>query len=295
MGINRRTLTLATTAGILTRGAPLKSVRALGSVTRSALNFVLSQQQKDGSIGGFYVSPWSMMAFNKLDGSYYFEVPGLTIAREELLGYLISRSHSFVNGDDEEQLTRTSWATEGIRILLSASWAELGEDLSLEVWQKTLRLTSIRRSRRDSYTVWRACMITLMQRYGRFEETIYQDLLGDLRAFRKMDGGWSEGNLPTSYIDHTAAVMMALDLVDPRFFESRRDQETGGFLGPGNLPSVESTSWAILALEEDRAGVDFLASHQQSDGSISLYGSNNPQTKIWPTVLALSALNGAGF
>lgn len=295
MGINRRTLTLATTAGILTRGAPLKSVRALGSVTRSALNFVLSQQHSDGSIGGFYVSPWSMMAFNKLDGSYYFEVPGLTIAREGLLGYLISRSHSFVNGNDEEQLTRTSWATEGIRILLSATWAELGEDLSQEVWQKSLRLVNIRRARKDSYTVWRACIIILMQRYGLVEETIYQDLLGDLHSFRKTDGGWSEGNLATSYIDHTAAVMMALDQVDHRFFESRRDQETGGFLGPGNLPSVESTSWAMLTLGEDRAGIGFLTGHQQPDGSISLYGSNNPQTKIWPTVLALSALNGEGF
>lgn len=295
MRTNRRSLVLATTTGVLTREVLLKSIQDPGSVTKEALVFALSQQQKDGSIGGFYVSPWTMMALNKLDGSYYFEVSGLTNARERLLGYLVSRSLTFVNGDEEEQLTRTSWATEGIRILLSTSWVELGEDLSQEVWQKSLRLASIRRARRDSYTVWRACLITLMQRYGRVEETIYQDLLGDLRVFRKTDGGWSEGNLPTSYIDHTAAVMMALDLVDRGFFESRRDQETGGFLGPGNLPSVESTSWAILALEEDRVGVDFLIGHQQSDGSISLYGSNNPQTKIWPTVLALSALNGAGF
>lgn len=261
----------------------------------AALSFISDQQQEDGSIGGFYVSQWALMALKKLDPIYYQMLPSINQVRTKLLEYTVNRSHAYLAGEDDVLLTRTSTATEGTRILLSATSDEIGADLFNSVWEKMVRLAGKKRQANDSFTVWRSCMLILMQRQGWTNQAIFKDLVNDLESFRKPDGGWSEGGYPNSFVEHSAAAMMALGKVNDSFFEQRRDQGTGGFRALGNTLSVEATSWTVFALGTNARSTEFLLRAQQTDGSISTFQADNPAPKIWPTVYAISALNGGGF
>ncbi|OGY31918.1 MAG: hypothetical protein A3A61_02740 [Candidatus Woykebacteria bacterium RIFCSPLOWO2_01_FULL_43_14] len=135
-----------------------------------------------------------------------------------------------------------------------------------------------------------------MQRNGWTNSALYDQLIGDLKSLQKSDGGWSEGGFTVGHVDHSAAVMTALANVNPTFFEARRDSTTGGFRGPGDMLSVESTAWAVMALANiDRLAMEFLRRNQHPDGSIAAFQTENLDAKIWPTALALSALSGPGF
>ena len=262
---------------------------------QGALAFLSRQQDQAGSIGGFYTSAWSLMAINKLPSGWFSEFSQLEGILDGLLEYNSARAQAFLDGDEQKQLNSTSQTTEGNRLLWADPHNHLGDGLKYAVWEKALRLSGQKRAMNDTNTVWRAFMILLMQREGWTANPLYERLIADLRSFQKPDGGWSEGGYTVGHIDHSAAVMAALQKVEPKFFEGRRDQETGGFRGPGDALSVETTSWAIMALGQDRRGHEFLRKCLQADGSIAAFQTENPDAKIWPTALALSALSGPGF
>ena len=273
-------------------GAPVDERTAI----QGALAFLSSRQDEAGSIGGFYVSAWSLMAFNKLPSNWFSEFPQLDGVLEGLLEYNSDRARAFLAGQDEKQLNSVSQTTEGNRILLADPYNRLGEDLKYAVWEKAQRLSGRKRTMNDTHTVWRAFMIILMQRNGWTNSALYDQLIGDLKSLQKSDGGWSEGGFTVGHVDHSAAVMTALANVNPTFFEARRDSTTGGFRGPGDMLSVESTAWAVMALANiDRLAMEFLRRNQHPDGSIAAFQTENLDAKIWPTALALSALCGPGF
>jgi len=271
----------------------------------SALNFLRTQQQPDGSIGGFSTSAWVTMAIAAAGEDPH----GWKVEDTSIVDYLASNAGS------------ASSATDYARMILAIVAAD--EDPTNFGGRNFVELL---KGEYDGAQIGSASSLNddfwgVMALISAGEDPD-SEIIENSAAFIKQhqnatDGGWSWNINGPSDVDDTSAAIMALisagkspdsDVIQNALsFLKRNQNDEGGFLSWDSSGATNSAtdSWAIqaiVAVGQDPATwtkingtpIDDLLSFQNPDGSFSwtLNGSSN---KVKMTAYAIPALLGKPY
>jgi len=267
-----------------------------------ALEWLRSQQQANGSIGGFATSSWAVMA--------------IVASGED--------PHNWSNGGDsiidylKKNTDSLSSPTDYSRFILSMVAA--GEDprnvngtdlvATLESFYNGTQFGDPSLINDDFWAV----MTLTSAGIDKNDEKIQSSIAFIKTNQNEGDHGWSYGVGADSDVDSTAAAIMALISADEsqssthitnglEYMKSKQISSGGFDSGWGN--SAESDSWAIQAIvaagqdptganwtKEGKNPIDDLLSFQNQDGSFNDY---NPAPNSWTTSYAIPALLGKPY
>ncbi len=280
---------------------------------QDALDYLKDAQDSDGSIGGFAISAWAVMAIAAAgedpDDSGWEGSSGDTI-----IEYLESEA-------DTGSFDATDWA----RMIMAIVAAGLdptdfgGEDYvaGLEDLYEQEDETG------DDYIqigddevlnddFWGVLALVAA------DESVNSDIIDFIEHFQNSDGGWSWEISGDSDVDNTAAAIMALlaagesssstVIEDALDYLAASQNDDGGFPeDPGGESNAGSTSWAIGALEaagedpdsgdwqpDTDTPVGFLLSLQHGDGYFEWTDGDDSNSE-WMTAYAIVALLGEPY
>jgi hypothetical protein len=269
-----------------------------------AIEWLKSQQQTDGSIGGFATSSWAVMAIVASgEDPHDWSNGGASI-----IDYLKKNTDSLSSPTDYSKFIlsmvaagedpRNVSGTDFVAILESFyNGTQFGDQslLNDDFWA-LMALTAAGIDKNDEKIMNSVTFIEANQNEG--------------------DGGWSYGVGANSDGDDTAAAIMALISVDESqsstnianglAYMKSKQTSSGGFDSWGlGTTSAESDSWAIQAIvatgqdpiganwtKEGKNPLDDLLSFQNEDGSFNDF---NPAPNAWTTSYAIPALLGKPY
>ncbi|MCK4222573.1 MAG: hypothetical protein KAX25_06825 [Dehalococcoidia bacterium] len=283
----------------------------------SALDYLLSVQAADGSIGGFSVSAWVVMAIAAAgeDPADWKTAP----ANPSILDYL--RENSELLGDEANRPT----GYERMILAITAAgedpcnfgqghptYAPSGDYVTpLKSYYDGTQIGDSELLNDDFWGV-----MALIAAGEDPDSDIVQNTVAFIEDNQNEDGGWSWTVGSDSDVDDTAAVIMALaaagesptssdSMADGLLYLHYEEDDCGGFASFGTLNSA-STSWAIdaiVASGEDPTSedwtwddnpVDYLLSLQDTDGGFK-WKEDSSQNKTWMTAYAIPALLGKPY
>ena len=276
-----------------------------------ALHFLREAQQNDGSIGGFAVSTWAVMA--------------IVAAGEDPADWKTSSGNPSIVDylEDNDDLIDTGKATDWERCILAITAA--GEDpYDFGGIDYVSELKELYDGSQIGYEdtinddFWG--ILALISAGEDPESDIIQNSVSYIKENQDEYGGWSWSIGDVSEADNTAAAIMALiaagespgseAIVDGLVFLSDMQNNDGGFprTYPGDSNS-SSDSWAIgalLAASENLTAsfwtptgsnpIDHLLSLQDpADGSFWWKEDDGSMSRIWMTAYAIPVLLGETY
>jgi uncharacterized repeat protein (TIGR02543 family) len=268
-----------------------------------AVGYLLDEQSSDGSIGGFSISAWALMALAAAED-------------EDAVGDII-------NYLEDEADTSSFEATDWARMLLAIVAAgEDPEDFGGDDYIEGLLDTCEEEddTGEDYLQIgdpdllnddfWGVIALAAA------DESISDDMINFILEWQNDasdDTGWGTETGDPGDVDNTAAAIMALVAADANAdgqidealdFLADAQNSDGGFPeNPGDDSNVASTAWAILAIEaaggdpnggdwdQDATPIEYLLNLQESDGSFPLSESSSSNSE-WMTSYAIVALLG---
>lgn len=270
-----------------------------------ALEWLRSQQQTDGSIGGFGTSSWAVMAIVASGEDPHDWSNG----GDSIIDYLKKNTNSF-----NQELNLPAGYSRFILSMVAAGEDPRnvnGTDLvaTLESFYNGTQFGDLSLLNDDFWAV----MALTSAGIDKNDDKI-QNAITFIKTNQNVDHGWSYGVGLDSDVDSTAAAIMALisagesqssiNITNGLEYMKSKQISNGGFdYGWGN--SAATDSWAIQAIvaagqdptganwtKEGKNPIDDLLSFQNQDGSFNDY---NPAPSSWTTSSAIPALLGKPY
>ncbi|MEM2972278.1 MAG: prenyltransferase/squalene oxidase repeat-containing protein [Candidatus Bathyarchaeia archaeon] len=270
-----------------------------------ARDFLKSAQQSDGSIGGFTVSAWAVMAIAALDEDpHNWKIDG----GSSIVDYLKANAHLVDETkatDVERYILAMTAAGENSRNIDSKDYVTILKGLYDGVQIGDSNLLN------DDF--WG--VLALISAGEPFNSPIIQNTVAFIKSRRNSDGGWGWGVGVSSDIDDTAAAIMALIaakepansqvIVEALNYVKSKQMYNGGFEAWG-ATNPGTDAWGICAIvaagqnptsaywtKNGKTPVDDLLTFQGEDGAFSFPGAN--PRKEWATSYAIVALLGKPY
>lgn len=275
-----------------------------------ALDYLKGQQKDDGSIGGFGVSPWIVMAISASG-----EDPNnwkKSSTAPSIVDYLRNNANQIDENDPLE------WGKLILAITAAyenpADFGGLDYVAKLKSFYDNIQIGDSSSLNDDFWGI-----LALISAGENKSSEIIQTCKNYILDNQNSDGGWSYGTGLSSDVDNTAAAILALvaagvdndsDIILNGLSSIKSHQNNdGGFpFLPGTGSNSGSTSWVIDAIVKagqdptnsfwltptDSNPIDYLLSLQNGDGSFNYTATANTSA-LWMTAYAIPALMGKPY
>ncbi|MBS7658782.1 MAG: prenyltransferase/squalene oxidase repeat-containing protein [Candidatus Bathyarchaeia archaeon] len=267
----------------------------------NALNYFRAMQDSSGSIGGFSVSCWVVMAI----ASAGYDPHNFKKNTNSVVDYIINNKNQI----DQTKVTDLS----KFILALTAAYENprnIGGVNYVSLLEATFRNNQFGDELMLNDDFW-AVMALISAGIDKNDPKI-QNAVNFIKAHQNNDGGWSWTINGISDVDDTAAAIMALiaagenkqssPILNALNYLKTQLHSDGGFIYMGEA-NAASNAWGIMALvatgvnptsvewvRNNKSPVDILLSLQNSDGSFSYIKGQSGS--VWWTAYAIPALLG---
>jgi len=275
-----------------------------------ALDYLKGQQKDDGSIGGFGVSPWVVMAISASgEDPHNWK---MSSAAPSIVDYLRNNANQIDENDPLE------WGKLILAITAAyenpVNFGGLNYVAKLKSFYDDSQIGDSSSLNDDFWGI-----LALISAGENKSSGIIQTCKNYILDNQNSDGGWSYGIGLSSDIDNTAAAILALvtagvddnsDIIlnGLSYIKSHQNNDGGFPFLPGMSSNSASTSWVIDAIVKagqdpinsfwltptDNNPINYLLSLQNGDGSFNYTATTNTSA-LWMTAYAIPALIGKPY